>query len=101
MVDALKKDWRTARLSEVDAALCELADDLTRKPTSIDTNRIEHLTELGLDDRAIFDAVHVIAYYNYVNRMADGLGVELESYWEGLAEHPEAFSSASTELPEE
>ncbi len=43
---------------------------------------VEHLRAVGFDDRAILDICQVAAYYNYVNRLADGLGVELESYWE-------------------
>jgi alkylhydroperoxidase family enzyme len=39
---------------------------------------LDALREHGLDDRAIVDANQVVAYYNYVNRVADGLGVELE-----------------------
>ena len=39
------------------------------------------LRAVGLDDRAIIDANQVVAYFNYVNRVADGLGVELEPTW--------------------
>lgn len=39
---------------------------------------IARLREVGLDDVAIHDAVQVIAYFNYINRVADGLQVELE-----------------------
>ena len=39
---------------------------------------VEALRTVGLDDRAIVDANQVVSYYNYVNRVADGLGVELE-----------------------
>ncbi len=42
-----------------------------------------HLHELrnhGLDDRAIHDAVQVVAYFNYINRVADALGVNLEDF---------------------
>jgi NAD(P)H-hydrate epimerase len=42
---------------------------------------VERLRAAGLDDRAIVDANQVVAYYNYVNRVADGLGVELEGGW--------------------
>ena len=42
---------------------------------------VERLREAGFDDRAILDACQVTAYYNYVNRLADGLGVELEDRW--------------------
>ncbi len=42
---------------------------------------VQRLREAGLEDREILDACQVVSYYAYVNRMADGLGVELESYW--------------------
>jgi NAD(P)H-hydrate epimerase len=42
---------------------------------------VDALREHGLDDRAIVDANQVVAYFNYVNRVADGLGVELEPSW--------------------
>jgi alkylhydroperoxidase family enzyme len=45
---------------------------------------IEPLRRAGLQDGEILDVCQVTAYYNYVNRLADGLGVELESYWRQL-----------------
>ena len=39
------------------------------------------LRACGFSDRAILDIAQVVAYYAYVNRIADGLGVTLESYW--------------------
>lgn len=41
---------------------------------------VEQLRAVGLDDRAIHDATQVIAYFNYINRVADGLGVEAETF---------------------
>jgi alkylhydroperoxidase family enzyme len=41
---------------------------------------IESLRSVGLDDRAIHDATQVIAYFNYINRIADALGVEPETF---------------------
>ena len=41
---------------------------------------IDHLRGVGLDDRAIHDATQVIAYFNYINRVADALGVEPETF---------------------
>ena len=38
------------------------------------------LRAVGLDDRAIHDATQVIAYFNYINRVADALGVEPETF---------------------
>lgn len=41
---------------------------------------ILNLRQIGLDDKAIHDATQVISYFNYINRIADGLGVEPESF---------------------
>ena len=43
---------------------------------------IERLIEAGFSDAAVLDICQVVSYYNYVNRLADGLGVELEKFWE-------------------
>ena len=63
---------------EPELALLAYADALTRDPSSVSTADIEKLRTAGWDDRAIHDACTVIAYYAFVNRIADGLGVELE-----------------------
>ncbi|MBD0338215.1 MAG: NAD(P)H-hydrate epimerase [Thermoleophilia bacterium] len=62
-------------------ALLDYACKLTRHPEAMVEADLERLREAGLDDRAIVDANQVVAYYNYVNRVADGLGVELEDEW--------------------
>jgi alkylhydroperoxidase family enzyme len=54
-------------------ALLEFAITLTRTPAIIEASDIEGLREQGFDDRAIHDACQVVAYFNYVNRIADGL----------------------------
>lgn len=51
---------------------------MTREPASITPEDLDRLRNTGLDDRAISDATQVIAYFNYINRIADGLGVDLE-----------------------
>jgi len=74
-----------ARLDATDRALCAYADKLTRTPSAIDQDDVEALRAVGLDDRAILDACQVIAYFNFVTRLADGLGVELEPELAGEA----------------
>ena len=71
-------DYRAAPLSLVDRALCDYALKLTKAPASIGEADIAALRQAGLSDRAINDAAQVIAYFNYINRVADGLGVDLE-----------------------
>ena len=56
---------------------------LTRDPGGMTAHHTESLRDAGFDDRAILDICQVASYYNYVNRLADGLGVELEETWSG------------------
>ena len=80
MVAQLKKDYRHARLNERGRALCEFADKLTRQPGRIREEEVEKLRAAGLSDRDVLDAVEVIGYFNYINRIADGLGVDAEEW---------------------
>ncbi len=77
-VEQIKNDYTKAELSEVDRALCDHAVKLTRNPAGITQNDIRTLRAKGLSDRAINDATQVIAFFNYINRVGDGLGVDLE-----------------------
>jgi len=54
-------------------------DRLTRAPASITVKDVEVLRRAGFNDVAILDICQVATYFAFVNRMADGLGVELES----------------------
>jgi uncharacterized peroxidase-related enzyme len=65
----------TSDLTATDAALCHLARNLTLRPSDSSEAVVEQLRQAGLDDRAILDAVQVIAYFNFVNRMVLALGV--------------------------
>jgi len=78
LLDALKRDHRTAPLDERARTLLDYALKCTLTPVSIDESDIERLRAVGLDDRGIHDLCAIVAYYAFVNRIADGLGVELE-----------------------
>jgi len=62
-----------------EAALLVYADRLTLDPASVSLADIEALRDAGFDDRAIHDACAIVSYFAFVNRIADGLGVELEA----------------------
>lgn len=55
---------------------------LTRAPWTMSPEDVQSLRDVGFDDTAILDICQVAGYYAFVNRLADGLGVELEPYWE-------------------
>jgi len=58
--------------------LLQYAERLALAPSRVDASHVELLRELGFDDRAIHDAAQVVSYFSYINRVADGLGVDLE-----------------------
>ncbi len=80
MVDRFAVDWRTAGLDPATTALLEYTDKLTRTPQQCDETDVIALRAAGWDDRAIHDATQVCAYFNYINRIADGLGVQPEDW---------------------
>lgn len=86
-VHALARDWRSAPLTEIDRALCEYAAKLTQTPFAMAPTDLEQLRTKGLDDRAIHDATQVIGYFNYINRVAEALGVEPEDFIQPWGEH--------------
>ncbi len=74
----------SGHLGELPGRLAELvryALKLTSAPATVTAHDVNALRGAGLDDRAIVDLNQVVSYFNYVNRVADGLGVELEETW--------------------
>ena len=57
------------------------ATKLTHTPSKMTSNDVEQLRAEGFSDRDILDIAEVTAYYAYANRIADGLGVELEPWF--------------------
>lgn len=74
----LKGDRSGLDLSEKDEALCRFAEILTFNGESDYSSQIEHLKQKEFSDRAVLDAVQVIAYFNFVNRLVLGLGVSTD-----------------------
>ena len=62
--------------------MLDYAAKLTREPWAMAQSDVQALRDSDFSDRAILDINQVTGYYAYVNRLADGLGVALESYWE-------------------
>lgn len=70
--------WEEAPIDEPTRALCRHALQLNREPGATSDADLAALRDAGFDDRAILDLTLVVAYFNFVNRIASGLGVELE-----------------------
>jgi alkylhydroperoxidase family enzyme len=75
------KDHRTAGLTDKQVAMLDYVEDLSKVPPPSSRATVEGLRGLGWSDAAILDMTQVAAYYAFVNRIADGLGVELEERW--------------------
>ncbi len=61
--------------------MLDYAAKLTAHPTEMQEQDVHALRAAGFGDDEVLDVCQVAAYYNFVNRLADGLGVELEAYW--------------------
>ena len=72
------RELDTGWFDEPERALLAYAEKLTLTPTAIAQNDAQRLQDAGFDDRAIHDACAIVAYFAFVNRIADGLGVDLE-----------------------
>ena len=75
---AIQEDYRKADLSPRERAILDYAVKLTLTPSVMQRSDVEGLRAAGLSDAEILDVCQVTSYYNYVNRLADGLGVDLE-----------------------
>jgi uncharacterized peroxidase-related enzyme len=78
----LKRDWRKAKLSPADRAMLTYAVKLTREPWHMAREDVAGLRAAGFSDADILDINQITGYYAFVNRLADGLGVELEDFWQ-------------------
>lgn len=78
---ALVRDPAGAELEPAERAMIDFALALTRNPGAVGEAETNALREAGFGDRELLDICQVASYFNYVNRMATGLGVELEPYW--------------------
>jgi len=84
---AIEQDYTQADLSERERAMLDYSVKLAREPEGMREGDLEPLRHAGFRDDEILDICQIAAYFSYVNRMALGLGVELEDYW-GEDEHP-------------
>lgn len=82
LVRGLQEDFRAVALDPADRAMLDYAVKLTRAPWEMEEADVETLRAAGFADAAILDINQVTAYYAFVNRVADGLGVELEDFWD-------------------
>jgi uncharacterized peroxidase-related enzyme len=75
MVAALKKDFRTAPISEQNKAMLEYVVKLTKDATQCSPADHLKLRAVGFDDKGILQITLIASWFNYINRVADALGV--------------------------
>jgi uncharacterized peroxidase-related enzyme len=78
MVAALKEDYQRAPLSDQDHAMLDYVVQLTKDATRISPTDHARLREVGFDDRGILQITLIASWFNYINRVADALGVGRE-----------------------
>ncbi|HEX8335882.1 MAG TPA: hypothetical protein VF621_04090 [Pyrinomonadaceae bacterium] len=78
MVRALQEDYTAAPVSEQDRLMLDYVAQLTRDATRITPDHHARLREAGFDDRAILQITLIASWFNYINRVADALGVGRE-----------------------
>jgi alkylhydroperoxidase family enzyme len=81
LVEAIKhKRWRELPgLSQREQALCSLAGKLSAMPTRMVEKDWQPLRDLGFDDRACLEVAHIVGLFNYLTRLADGFGLQLDT----------------------
>jgi uncharacterized peroxidase-related enzyme len=75
LVKALQEDYRSASISEQDRIMLDYVSQLTRDATRISQQDHERLRGAGFDDQAILQITLIASWLNYINRVADALGV--------------------------
>ena len=78
LVYHLERDWRQASLDAADVAMLNFVEKLNGKPGQVLQEDIDALRAAGFDDRNVLDIVMICAAYNFMNRLADGVGLPAE-----------------------
>jgi len=78
MVEALENDYTTAPISAQDRVMLDYVVKLTKDATKCSQRDIEGLRLAGFDDRGILQITLIASWFNYINRVADALGVGRE-----------------------
>ncbi|HEX6211263.1 MAG TPA: hypothetical protein VF136_10830 [Methylomirabilota bacterium] len=74
-MEAIRKDHRTAPVSEAEHVMLDFVDRMTRDATALGPDDLARLREVGFDDTAILQMTLIGAWFNYINCVADALGV--------------------------
>jgi len=78
LIEALKKDYTTAPVTEQERVMLDYVVKLTKDATKIWKDDHARLRAVGFDDKAILQITLIASWFNYINRVADALGVGRE-----------------------
>ena len=76
--ESIKKDWRTADITDRERAMLAYVEKLTLAPATVYSDDLDALRVVGFDDVGILQVNLIASWFNYINRVADGLGVGRE-----------------------
>jgi len=75
LIAALRVDYKSAPITEAELAMCDYVVQLTKDATKIHAGVLDSLRNVGFDDTAILQITLIASWFNYINRVADALGV--------------------------
>lgn len=75
LIEKLKTDYENAPISETERVMCDYVIQLTKDATKITSKYHEKLREVGFEDKGILQITLIASWFNYINRVADALGV--------------------------
>jgi uncharacterized peroxidase-related enzyme len=81
-VEQMKVDYKLAKLTDADRAMLDYVTILTVAPAKTQESDILNMRENGLSDESILEINQITGFFAWCNRIVDGLGVELEDFWE-------------------
>ena len=75
LIAALRADYKTAPITEAERVMCDYVVQLTKDAVKISPEYHERLRTVGFDDKAILQITLIASWFNYINRVADALGI--------------------------
>lgn len=78
----MKQDYREAELNYADRTMLDYTAKLTRTPSKVVEDDVLRLRSAGFGDKAILEINQITGFFAWCNRTVDGLGVELEAFWQ-------------------
>ena len=75
LVEAIRRDYKTAPIDDRDRVMLDYVAELTRDATRLTPAHHARLRDVGFDDRGILQITLIASWFNYINRVADALGV--------------------------